>query len=168
MVGVNILWFTPIIVYFVHLCSDRPARGALLALVTAACGTVTGRLPLRWFMLTRWEVERTPYRRLGVRRFRALVHEGELMNRLARWGRTITIQENRRSLEVWRQRSLVNERIHWAWLLLSLPIATDAVAHGDLAFACYLVLANVPFNVYPVLLQRDTRARLTRMLEPKR
>ncbi|MGH7455876.1 MAG: hypothetical protein ACRENG_31255 [bacterium] len=35
-------------------------------------------------------------------------------------------------------------------------------------FAVYLLVANVPMNVYPVLLQRYTRARLARIREHAR
>jgi hypothetical protein len=52
------------------------------------------------------------------------------------------------------------ERIHWAIWLGAVPTAVWAVMVRKYWFAVYLSLANIPMNVYPILLQRYTRRRL--------
>jgi hypothetical protein len=58
------------------------------------------------------------------------------------------------------RRTQRSEKIHWALWLGSLPAAVWAVLVREPWFAVYVLMANVPMNVYPVLLQRYTRARI--------
>ncbi len=164
MLGANLLWWTPIVLFLWPVFTSDSQLGSILLLVMLACGTITGGLPLHWLRLSQWEVLRTPYRRIGVRQFRMLVYEGALMNWLVRGSQPFSILQSRASLEKWRLNSLQNERRHWAWLAISLPLLVYAVVTGSYAFAMAFALSNLPLNIYPILLQRDSRARLTRMI----
>jgi Glycosyl-4,4'-diaponeurosporenoate acyltransferase len=62
------------------------------------------------------------------------------------------------------KRARQGERIHWAMLLGSVPAAVCAIVVREYWFAVYLLIANVLMNVYPIFLQRYTRARLTSMI----
>jgi hypothetical protein len=60
------------------------------------------------------------------------------------------------------------ERTHWWWLLSSAAIAVWALAIAAHGFLMLILVAAVPLNVYPILLQRHTRARAARLLLRRR
>lgn len=64
------------------------------------------------------------------------------------------------------RRTRKTEKIHWAMLLCTIPAAGWAVWQREYWFAAYLVAANAPMNVYTIMLQRYTRARLEQIRCP--
>ena len=103
---------------------------------------------------------------LGVRHFRNLVSDGDLVLRLARWiDATAFARLNRSTLGKRKGDSEAAERLHWAWLLGSVPAAVWAMIVGEPWFAVYLVVASIPFHGYPILLQRHMGGRLARIHE---
>ena len=156
-------WVLPIQFFLV---STLTVRSRLPVLILTLLGVVLGAcLPAGHFRLRRAEAGGRIYAALGVRRFRSLVTYGDPMVRLMRriapesYGQLqyATLAERER-------RTRKTERIHSAMLLSSLPTATWAVLADAPWFAAYLLAANIPMNVYPIMLQRYTRARLGRIL----
>lgn len=132
---------------------------------SAAAGLAAGAFfPRRW-LRTRDAARTTrACERLGVRRFKTVVVFGDLMNRALAglgWSRPFPYTPER--LERWMLWTRVTERIHWAWLAGSLPAVWAAFHAGEHWLGAYVLCGNVPFNVYPILLQRYTRARLGRI-----
>ena len=66
----------------------------------------------------------------------------------------------RGALPVLDTRGRIAERAHLSSLIAALPLATLAAVLGRPGFAMVLVVPNLIFHGYPVLLQRYTRARL--------
>ena len=90
------------------------------------------------------------------------------MNRTLRrlgWSKPFPYTSDR--IERWMLWTAVTERIHWSWLAASLPAAWAAFHAGRGALAAYVLLGNLPFNVYPILLQQYTRARLARIQDAR-
>jgi hypothetical protein len=49
-------------------------------------------------------------------------------------------------------------------LLAALPAIAYALSTGSFKFALYFLIVNIALNLYPILLQRYTRARIIRIL----
>jgi hypothetical protein len=123
-------------------------------------------VPDGYFRLRRTEADGRIYAALGVRRFRSLVTYGEPMVRLMRRiDPESRARLNSSTLAEREKNTRKTEKIHWAMLLGSVPAAVWAVLVRESWFAVYLLVANVPMNFYPILLQRYTRARLARIRE---
>jgi hypothetical protein len=141
----------------------RGAGAATVALALSAIGFAAGAAaPARWFALRSAERSGRVYTRLGVRRFRAIAHRGDIMNRVRRriaGTRPPTMVERAAypSLARW---TLWNERIHWVWVLATPPLIIWGATHGRLLAAALVLAAMVPLNLYPIMLQRYTRGRL--------
>jgi hypothetical protein len=124
-------------------------------------------LPLRglppfdeYFTLRAWERSGRVFHWLGVPLFRALVRRGPLAlpNRAlpAAWhsGDPARIERETRAAEGG----------HAIAFLIVLLLAVVSLLRGTPMRAVWLVLLDVPMNLYPVLLQRDHRHRLQEML----
>ncbi len=67
---------------------------------------------------------------------------------------------NRTALSALDTRGRIAERAHLISLIAALPLAALAAVLGRPGFALVLLVPNLMFHGYPVLLQRYTRARL--------
>ena len=102
------------------------------------------------------------YRRLGVRAFRRLATNGDVIVRAARRrypGYTIHSGDLDQALK----NTIIGEKSHAALFLFGAVTSAYAVAVGWEAWAIWSIVTNIIGNLYPVLLQRYTRGRLARM-----
>lgn len=155
-------WVLPIQIFL--LCT-LDSRTWFPVLGLTAFGLALGHcLPAPYFRLRHFETDGGVYSRLGARQFRNLVSNGDLAIRLMRWiDPTSSPRLSRSTLDQHEARRRLSERLHWGYLFGSLPTMAWAVIVQEPGFAMYLSVANVPFNVYPIMLQRYTRARLARI-----
>ncbi len=66
---------------------------------------------------------------------------------------------NRAELNAHLKSSEVGERAHWMFLILSALTTAFALRIGEHGTAALLIAGNVIYNVYPILHQRNKRAR---------
>lgn len=123
------------------------------------------RLPTSYYELRAWEAQGRLYGHLGVRRFRFCVLDGPILSRWLRPAEPRRSFLTRMQLLAWSDRSRAAERHHCAAMLMSLPSVYIAGRSGHRGMATYLILGNIFFNVYPILLQRYTRGRLERSID---
>lgn len=104
------------------------------------------------------------YELMGVRLFRWVVPDGDAANKLRRrrWP-GFRIIRSRRYARAFMRRTELSERSHLVMLALGSFSAVFAWRIGWAGWAMYLGVGNVLVNLYPVLLQRYTRARLLRV-----
>ncbi len=169
--GVGLLtvgWVAPI-AYYLGSALRASVRQGLPLTVIAVALTLGGALAAWWLpdgyhALREWERQGRVYGRVGVGRFRQFVLDGP---RFRRW---LCPTEGQRpfaargQLLLWRDRGRTTERHHVAAMLMSLPSLYLAVYSGHRGMATYLIVGNIVFNVYPILLQRYTRGRLEQSL----
>ncbi|HEU0301820.1 MAG TPA: hypothetical protein VFR37_20365 [Longimicrobium sp.] len=133
---------------------------AALALCVAAWW-----VPAAWLRPRRWEMDGGVYEALGVRAFRSLVPDGDRVNR-ARRGRDphFRLVPHRSAAAAFVRRTEAGERGHGVLLLMGAVSSAYAWQIGWRGWAVYLGAGNLLVNLYPLLLQRYTRARLVRLL----
>jgi hypothetical protein len=115
----------------------------------------------RYYRLRPFEIDGRLYRRLGVVTFKWLLFKSrvELLNFSAKLPRGRTgLQDLERGIRE-------AETDHAIALLVMLVIAIQAASNGWWALLSWLLLTNVVANVYPIMLQRHNRARLSPVLE---
>jgi hypothetical protein len=101
------------------------------------------------------------YPRLGLRIFRYLATDGEWINRrLRRIDPAYKVVRDRRARETYVAGTIANERWHLAFAIAGGATCGFALATRQIGWAIVIGLLNLVFNVYPVLHQRYTRARL--------
>lgn len=124
-------------------------------------GVAVWWLPASYYQIRAFERSGRLYELLGVRLFRWFVPDGDAANK---WRRrrepSFRIIRNRRDALAFRPRTELSERGHLVLLALGSFSAAFAWMIGWQGWAVYLGVGNVLVNLYPVLLQRYTRARL--------
>lgn len=169
--GVGLLtvgWFAAI-AYCLGLTLRLSVRQGLLIAVVAVVGTLVGALAAWWLpdgyhTLREWEHQGRLYGRVGVCRFRQFVLDGPRFRRCLCLPKGQRPFAARSQLLLWRDRGYTTERHHVAAMLMSLPSLCLAVQSGHRGMATYLIVGNIVFNLYPILLQRYTRGRLEQSL----
>ena len=139
-----------------------PAIAVLLASLAIAL-VVGRRVPEGYFVVRPFERNGRLYRRLGVRAFKRVVPDGDLISRVARrraGDREPGMGLNRTALSALDTRGRIAERAHLISLIAALPLSALAAVLDRPGFAIVLLVPNLIFHGYPVLLQRYTRARL--------
>ena len=105
------------------------------------------------------------YEALGVRMFRFFVPDGDLANRWRRRRQPgFRVVTGRRHASAFIERTRASERGHAALFLAGILSALFAWRIGWHGWALYLSIGNIVVNVYPIFLQRYTRARLERIV----
>jgi hypothetical protein len=118
-------------------------------------------LPQSWYSVRRFEASGRIYEVLGVKAIRALVSNGDLINRFVRRrfpdyrvhafaGRIEKVSKDGRR----------NELSHLVSFGGGIVVAVYAWRIGWTDWAAWLTLTNLLANLYPVLVQRYTRSRL--------
>jgi hypothetical protein len=121
-------------------------------------------LPLSWYSVHRFEANGRLYEGLGVKAIRALVSNGDLINRFVRRrfpGYRVHAFAKRIDKVTKDGRS--NELSHLISFGGGLVVAVYAWRIGWSDWAVWLTLANLLVNLYPVLVQRYTRARIEKI-----
>jgi hypothetical protein len=124
---------------------------------------VVSKLPRSYFEIRPFESDGRLYELLGVRLFRFVVPMGDGINRFVRRFQPDYRIVSEQSIADFEKRTVTAETFHLACLLMTVPSAVYAVVLGWRTFALLLTLPNIVLHLYPVLLQRYTRARILRL-----
>jgi hypothetical protein len=134
-----------------------------------AVGVGVWWIPAPYFRIREFERSGRLYEALGVRHFRWFVPDGDAANRLRRRrDPAFRIIRNRHCARAFRQRTESSEKGHLVMLVLGAMSAGFAWAIAWPGWALYLGVGNIVVNLYPILLQRYTRARLLSLHEQPR
>jgi len=162
-----VLWFCPALLIATHERGGSDRRlWMTLGAASASFFVVIFLLPKNYFQIWPFERDGRVYRRLGVRRVRYFAGHGDGIQKLVR-----AIDPNwqcplaKLSTEKWMEWTRTAEWVHIAAIGMSIPLIGVAYYRGFTSLATVVLLSNIPFNVYPVLLQRYTRAKLSRIQE---
>ena len=130
----------------------------LAALVLGVAGLFA---PGNYFQPRAFETRGRFYRRLGVEAFRAWSTNGDRINRYVR-ARHPGYSVHGGDFDKALANCLVGERTHLAFGLFGLVTSVYTFAVGWYFWAAWMTITNIIGNLYPVLLQRHTRARILR------
>lgn len=167
-------WVGPLLMFWLYVWGPlRPFHypgGELLPpwpllIAGFAAGVAVWWLPASYYRIRAFEQSGRVYEMLGVRYFRWFVPDGDVANR---WRRRrnpkFRIIRNRLYALAFRRRTELSEKSHLVMMVLGGLSAGFAWAIGWRGWALYLTAGNVVVNLYPVLLQRYTRARLSALV----
>jgi hypothetical protein len=137
-------------------------------LLAFATGPLILLAPGGFHVPRRWEYRGRVYRAAGVELFRAIVANGDLVNRFvrARTGGGYSVYGA--DFDKLIPKSIWNEQRHWAYLSWGFVTAFYAHHLGWDGWAAWLSVANVGANLYPIMLQRYSRARVMRLVKVSR
>jgi hypothetical protein len=159
--GRMFLTFFVAVIFWFQAWDKRHPEVTIAFLAASLFAFVAAALPDGYYRPRGFEASGRLYERIGVRLFRHFVMNGDDMNteirRIYPTYRVIVGQREMRRLE---EQTRLNERSHVFAFWAGLPAIVYAVLLGWTGFAIFLGGATALANVYPILLQRYTRARI--------
>lgn len=169
-------WIAPLFIFWVQFWPplrpydapvvESPSLAMFLAGVVLS--VATWWTPASYYRVRDFERDGRLYQRLGVRQFRSLVTDGDLINRHRRKSDpAFRLVKDRGSAQAFIARTVIAERGHMVWLIAGALSALWAVRVGLVGWATFITAGNLLVNLWPMLLQRYTRARIMRVLVPR-
>ncbi len=159
------LWALPQLIFWYDAWDVRRPLITIGFLCSALVALVAVRLPETYYRVRAFESSGRLYEAIGVHRFRRFMMDGDYMNAGVR--RTIPgyrVIAGRQEMRQFAVQTRVNERAHMFALWAGLPPIVYALYLSWYPFAIFLLAVAFVTNVYPIFLQRYTRARIARIL----
>ncbi len=139
---------------------DAPV--AVLFAASLASALLAAKLPGSYYRPRSFET-RALYRRLGIREFRAVMSDGDMINRHVRTRHPgYVVHRGDGALAAAVERGMRSERAHHVLFWFGLGTSACAAIGGWYGWATAIGLGNLVGNLYPMMLQRYTRGRLMR------
>jgi hypothetical protein len=112
------------------------------------------------FSLARWEKQGKIYGRAGVRAFRwALLHSP-----LGWINPNFHLRGSRADCDRLLREMNSGEAVHWLTCIVSVMLAISCLLRGYALYGYVMLLVRIPFDLYPIMLQRWNRGRVSRVL----
>jgi Glycosyl-4,4'-diaponeurosporenoate acyltransferase len=125
-------------------------------LIILLAGPMRLSLPDSWHRLRQCETSGTLYKHLGVPAYKKALLHSPLNNPWLRF-------EGRSGLAKLSQNTRNTELGHGLLFLISIPVIAFCFRIGQPGLGVWMILFNIPWNIYPVLVQRYNRSRLQRL-----
>jgi amino acid transporter len=113
------------------------------------------------FSLARWEKQGKIYDRAGIRAFRWVVFHSPLG-----WiNPNFHLRASRADCDRLLRELNSSEAVHWLTFVVSVMLAISYLLHDHAVYGYVMLLIRIPFDLYPIMLQRWNRGRVWRVLE---
>lgn len=162
----NIVWslinFAP--VYFFYALPGN-LHYLWIAIVISLAGYL---LPVSFYSYLQLSNSIRTYNKLGIRIVRKYAQDGDLINKLIRKkypGYKPHIQPN---FKKHIGKTYFYEKFHFVCLLFFLLTTAFAFMQGNIILGILIMIANILYNVYPILLQQYNRLRIMLLLKHTR
>src|SRR5215471_4891308 len=136
------------------------AMSWLIAITIALPTSVIFKVNSKRFSLARWEKQGEVYDRTGIRAFRWVL----LHSPLGWINPTLHLGATRTDCERLLREMNAAEGVHWLTCLLSSILAISCLVGGFAVYGYVMLLVRIPFDLYPIMLQRRNRGRVSRVL----
>lgn len=129
-----------------------------IAVVTSA---IFFRVNPRLFSLAHWEKRGEIYDRADIRAFRWVLFHSPLG-----WiNPNFHLRASRADCERLLREMNSGEAVHWLTFVVSVMLAVSYIRHDHAVYGYVMLLVRIPFDLYPIMLQRWNRGRVRRVLE---
>lgn len=136
-------------------------RSPIISIITIVFSIIVFLFPGKWFEGLALSQNRKSYERLGLKFFRNFVQDGTLVNRyMKKRKKDFVLIRNRNEADIYLRTIAVRERFHYCCLALFSITSICALIDGRFGLGFLIVLSNILYNVYPILLQQYNRLRI--------
>jgi|SRR5579862_3659177 len=119
------------------------------------------RVNPRLFSLAQWEKQGEIYDRAGIRAFRWVV----LRSPLGWINANFHLRVSRADCDRLLRETNSSEAVHWLTFVVSVMLAISYLRHDHAVYGWVMLLVRIPFDLYPIMLQRWNRGRVQRVLQ---
>jgi hypothetical protein len=129
--------------------------------IAMASSAIFFRVNPTMFSLANWEKNGKIYDRAGVRSFRWLL----LHTPLGWINPNFHLRASRDDCERLLREMNSGEAVHWLTAVVASLLAISYFRHDHALYGYVMLLVRIPFDLYPIMLQRRNRGRVWRVLE---
>lgn len=137
---------------------------AMSWLISMICAVVSSTIFFRVdpevFSLARWEKEGEIYDRAGIRAFRWVL----LHSPLGWINGNFHLRASRVDCDRLLREMNTSEGVHWLTFVASVMLAISLLLRDYALYGYAMLLVRIPFDLYPIMLQRWNRGRVRRVL----
>ena len=113
------------------------------------------------FSLAHWEKQGEIYDRAGIRAFRWVLFHSPLG-----WiNGNFYLRASRADCDRLLREMNSGEAVHWLTCIFSVMLAIRYLLHDHAVYGYVMLLVRIPFDLYPIMLQRWNRGRVCRVLK---
>jgi hypothetical protein len=128
-----------------------------VAVLTSA---ILSKMNLRLFPLAGWENDGEVYDRRSIRAFRWVL----LHSPLGWINPNLQVRASRSDCDRLLREMNAAEGVHWLTCVFAIILAISYLAGGHAVYGYVMLLIRIPFDLYPIMLQRWNRGRVCRVL----
>ena len=136
------------------------AMSWLIAIAVVLPASVIFKMNQKLLALARWEKDGEVYDRTSIRAFRRVV----LHSPFGWINPGLHLGVSRTNCRRLLSELSVAEGVHWLTCFISSILAFSWLADGYPVHGCVMLLVRIPFDLYPIMLQRWNRGRVSRVL----
>lgn len=119
------------------------------------------RVNPKLFALARWEKQGAIYNRAGIRTFQWVLRHSPLG-----WiNANFHLMTGRADCDRLLREMNSAEAVHWLTFAVSVMLAISYFRHDHAVYGYVMLLVRIPFDLYPIMLQRWNRGRVLRVLD---
>lgn len=119
------------------------------------------RVNPKLFSLADWEKQGEIYDRAGLRAFRWMLFHSPLG-----WiNANFHLRASRADCDRLLREMNSSEAVHWLTCLVSVMLAIWCFLHDHAVYGDVMLLVRIPFDLFPIMLQRRNRGRVRRVME---
>lgn len=104
------------------------------------------------------------YQRLGLKFFRRYTQDGDIVRQILRKDNSIKVRRTKKEFVNYHRTIEVYERYHLVCFAFFLLTGFYAIALANFAIFILITMANILYNVIPLLLQQYNKLRIKRLL----
>jgi Glycosyl-4,4'-diaponeurosporenoate acyltransferase len=113
------------------------------------------------FSLAHWEKQGEIYDRAGIQAFRWMLFHSPLG-----WiNANFHLRASRADCNRLLREINSSEGVHWLTFVFTVMLAVSYLLHDHAVYGYVMLLVRIPFDLYPIMLQRRNRGRVCRVLE---
>lgn len=140
-------------------------RSPLVPVTFVVLSILISAIPNRWLRRLKLSNDKKTYQRIGVKLLMYFVQNGTLVNRIQRkYHKKSGIIHNRKQAQDYLKTIVIQEKFHYCCFALFLFTTVSAFSTGKPGMTLLIMLCNMLYNVYPILLQQYNRLRIDSLL----
>lgn len=121
-------------------------------------------LPDRIYQQIQLSDRKRHYESIGVKFFRKFTQDGDLVTKVLSKGQgLLRISHVKREIPKLKKKIEAYERYHYTCLVFFLLTTFYAMVRADFAIALMIMIVNVLYNLYPILLQQYNKLRVNNL-----
>lgn len=162
-------WTLPMILFCLVVWRNGSLMLTVGFLLCTSASVLVLYLPDQYYHPKSFELSGRLYELLGVKFYKRWMMNGDYMNHIIRrFVPEYRVVDSFASMRKFEAQARRHEKGHFMWVIITMLAGVYATILGSYMLAICLLLSGLMVHLYPMMLQRYTRARIYKCLERRK